>query len=116
MKNKPDAMMDFDAAIVEAENQPVTFKWGGRHYEIAPAIPAKAVLMIHRNKGEALSEAMQYELIESALSKATMDRLLDAGITMPQLADVGAWALAQHGIILAPKDEPKNPEAPTGAD
>jgi hypothetical protein len=115
MSKKPE-MMDFDAAMAESENQPVMFKWGGCEYAIAPAIPAKAVLMIHRDRGKALSEEQQSILIESALSKETFDALVEAGISMPQLADIGAWALLQHGIVLTSKDEPKNPEAPTGAD
>lgn len=82
--------VDFDAALAESEEQPVTLRFQGRDWQLYPALPAKPVLKLMRLQAEGheeeLSRAEMIDLICSLVPREAFDAWLDGGLTIDQLA------------------------------
>tara|TARA_Y100001963_G_scaffold158921_1_gene260364 strand:+ start:695 stop:1060 length:366 start_codon:yes stop_codon:yes gene_type:complete len=91
---------DFDAALSEAELEPIKFKMAGNEYELASQLPAKVVLtqMRFMNDDGGMSANSLPEWLESLVGKENLDEMLDNGSTWNQLDELLQWLLNQYGI------------------
>jgi len=91
---------DFDAALTEADKEPITFKMAGHEYELASQLPAKVVLTQMRFMDDegGMSANSLPEWLESLVGKENLDEMLDNGATWNQLDELLQWLLNQYGI------------------
>jgi hypothetical protein len=75
-----DRFKDFDAALAELEEEPLTFKLGGTLFTCVPEIPAGRVLWLarHADKIDADAFAAFAEFVESVVVEAQRPALWDA--------------------------------------
>jgi hypothetical protein len=82
--------VDFDAALAESEEQPVTLRFQGRDWQLYPALPAKPVLKLMRLEAEGheeeLSRIEMLDLLCSLVPPEAFAAWLDGGLTIDQLA------------------------------
>jgi len=91
---------DFDAAITEADKEPIQFKMAGQEYELPSQLPARVVLTQMRFMDESggLPQNSLPEWLESLVGKDNLDDMLDKGATWNQLDELLQWLLTEYGI------------------
>lgn len=99
----PNRFRDFDAAIEEAQQDPVRLKVAGREYVLPPSLPASVVLLQMRNitdEGVIPTKAIP-EWMDALVGAEHLKQMLDDGLTWKQLEEVTQYLLTEYGVIGA---------------
>ena len=91
---------DFDAAVAEADGEPIKFKIAGGDYELTGQLPARVVLtqMRYMDDSGAMDANQLPVWLESLVGKDNLDEMLDAGATWPQLDSLLQFLLESYNI------------------
>ena len=91
---------DFDAAVNEADGEPIKFKIAGNEYELPGQLPARVVLtqMRYMDESGAMDANQLPVWLESLVGKDNLDEMLDAGATWPQLDSLLQFLLEAYNI------------------
>jgi len=97
----PGKYIDFDAAISEAEEEPVVVRYLGRDWRLFTSLPAKPVLRLLRVQadGRGEDELSRQEMVAFMAEMVPADVLeawLDGGLTIAQMAQLLRAILAAY--------------------
>ena len=110
--------IDFDAALSEADEQPVVVHYLGRDWELFSSLPAKPVrkFLRLRAEGRGEDELEQSEMVAfmtEMVPEAVLEAWLDGGLTISQMAQLlKAIVGAYRGVDDEPEDEPGEAPGP----
>ena len=104
--------IDFDAALAEAEEEPVVVRYLGRDWTLFTSLPAKPVLRLLRLQADGLreselGEAEMIDFMAQLVPANVLEAWLDGGLTIDQMAQL------LRAILEAYRgEEPDEGEAP----
>jgi len=106
---------DFDAAVETKE--PIRFKLKGELYFLDGDVPASVVLLQLRAAagGESVDTI---EWLEAILGKESLQKMVDTGVSFPQLVSLLNWLLEQYNLVSTEEkeeEEDTDEERPTSA-
>ena len=108
--------IDFDAALSEADEQPVVVRYLGRDWELFSSLPAKPVMKLLRLRAEGrgedeLEQSEMVAFMTEMVPEAVLEAWLDGGLTISQMAQLlKAIVGAYRGIDN--EDEPGEAPGP----
>lgn len=105
---------DFDAFFAEMKREPVTFKLGGKTYELPPSLPAiipvqMMELMEKHGSEEEIPEKALFN-IGAEIFGAEVFKEISRQVDIEQLQEIIKWVFAVYGIQGA--DDEGNEKAP----
>jgi hypothetical protein len=81
--------IDFDAALAEADEQPVVVRYKGRDWQLYASLPAKPLMRLLRLQAEgrddALSQAEMVRFMSEMVPPGVLDAWLDEGMTVDEM-------------------------------
>ncbi len=89
----PGKYIDFDAALSEADEQPVVVRYLGRDWQLFSSLPAKPVMKLLRLRAEGRGEDQleQTEMVAfmtEMVPESVLEAWLDGGLTVSQMAQL----------------------------
>jgi hypothetical protein len=110
--------IDFDAALSEADEQPVVVRYLGRDWELFSSLPAKPVMKLLRLRAEGrgedeLEQPEMVAFMTEMVPEAVLEAWLDGGLTISQMAQLlRAIVGAYRGVGDEAEDEPGEAPGP----
>lgn len=110
--------IDFDAALAEAEEQPVVVRYKGRDWRLYASLPAKPVLRLLRLQAEgqdedALTQADMVRFMSEMVPADVLEAWLDAGLTVDEMGQLLRLVFAAYRGGEEAGEAPRPAKGPT---
>lgn len=116
--------IDFDAALAEADEQPVVVRYKGRDWQLYVSLPAKPLMRLLRlqAEGQAENKLQQAEVVRfmsEMVPPDVLDAWLDEGMTVDEMGRVLRMVVAKYRGGEEPGEAPRpatgrSPSSSTG--